>query len=143
MINLKTKITQIHYTRDPQGVLFEILKFCSYFYGAGSRIKNFLYDKGILKPKRVAAYVISVGNMTTGGVGKTPVVAEIAKYLVAKGERVAIVSRGYGGKLNNKNVNMISDGQSIFFDAVQAGDEPYMLSEMTQDVMFLLVEIDT
>ena len=81
MINLKTKITQIHYTRDPQGVLFEILKFCSYFYGAGSRIKNFLYDKGILKPKRVAAYVISVGNMTTGGVGKTPVVAEIAKYL--------------------------------------------------------------
>ena len=104
MINLKTKITQIHYTRDPQGVLFEILKFWSYFYGAGSRIKNFLYDKGILKPKRVAAYVISVGNMTTGGVGKTPVVAEIAKYLVAKGERVAIVSRGYGGKLNNKNV---------------------------------------
>lgn len=130
MINLKTKITQIHYTREPQGILFEILKFCSYFYGAGSRIKNFLYDKGILKPKKVAAYVISVGNMTTGGVGKTPVVAEIAKYLVAKGERVAIVSRGYGGKLNNKNVNMISDGQNIYFDAIQAGDEPYMLSEM-------------
>lgn len=130
-MNLKTKITQIHYTREPEGFLFEILKFCSYFYTAGSRFKNFMYDKKLFRPKRVDAYVISIGNMTTGGVGKTPVVAEIAKYLVARGENVAIVSRGYGGKLNNKNVNMISDGKTIYFDAVQAGDEPYMLSEMT------------
>lgn len=131
MMNLKTQITKIHYQRDPQGVLFEILKFCSYFYGIGSRLKNFCYDKGLIKPKRVNAYVISVGNMTTGGVGKTPVVSEIAKYFVAHGEKVAIVSRGYGGKLNNKNVNMISDGSSIYFDAVQAGDEPYWLAENT------------
>lgn len=131
MMNLKTKITQIHYTREPEGFLFEILKFCSHFYTAGSRFKNFLYDKKIFKPKRVDAYVISVGNMTTGGVGKTPVVAEIARYLTMRGEKTAIVSRGYGGKLDNKNVNMISDGKTIYFDAVQAGDEPYMLSEMT------------
>lgn len=131
MMNLKTQITKIHYQRDPQGVLFEILKFCSYFYGIGSRLKNFCYDKGLIKPKRVNAYVISVGNMTTGGVGKTPVVSEIAKYFVSHGEKVAIVSRGYGGKLNNKNVNMISDGSSIYFDAVQAGDEPYWLAENT------------
>lgn len=131
MMNLKTQITKIHYKRDPQGVLFEILKFCSYFYGIGSRLKNFCYDKGLIKPKRVNAYVISVGNMTTGGVGKTPVVSEIAKYFISHGEKVAIVSRGYGGKLNNKNVNMISDGSSIYFDAVQAGDEPYWLAENT------------
>ena len=129
MINLKTKITQIHYTRDPKGILFGILKFCSYFYGIGSRLKNFLYDKNILKPKRVKAFVISVGNMTTGGVGKTPVVTEIARYLVQHGRRVAIVSRGYGGKLNNKHVNMISDGMSIFYDASDAGDEPFWLAE--------------
>lgn len=131
MLNLKTKITKLHYTKAPEGFLFEVLKFCAYFYGTGSRIKNFLYDKKILKQKRVPAYVISVGNMTTGGVGKTPVVAEIAKYLVERGTKVAIISRGYGGKLNNRNVNMISDGQNIYFDAVQAGDEPYMLAEMT------------
>ena len=125
MINLKTKITQLHYTRDPEGILFDFLKFCSYFYAIGSRFKNFLYDKKIIKPKRVNAYVISVGNMTTGGVGKTPVVSEIAKYLIAHGQNVAIVSRGYGGRLNNKNINMISDGASIYFDAFQAGDEPY------------------
>ncbi len=131
MINLKTKITQLHYTRDPEGILFDFLKFCSYFYGFGSRLKNFCYDKGIIKPKKVGAYVISVGNMTTGGVGKTPVVSEIAKYLIAHGQNVAIVSRGYGGRLNNKNINMISDGTSIYFDAVQAGDEPYWLAENT------------
>ena len=131
MINLKTKITQLHYTRDPEGILFDFLKFCSYFYAIGSRFKNFLYDKKIIKPKRVNAYVISVGNMTTGGVGKTPVVSEIAKYLITHGQNVAIVSRGYGGRLNNKNINMISDGASIYFDAFQAGDEPYWLAENT------------
>lgn len=70
--------------------------------------------------------------MTTGGVGKTPVVSEIAKYLVNLGQRVAIVSRGYGGKLDNRKINMISDGTSVYFDAVQAGDEPYWLAENTQ-----------
>lgn len=132
MQNIKTKITQMHYKRDSKGVLFDILKFCSYFYGFGSRMKNFLYDNKILKPKKVNAYVLSVGNMTTGGVGKTPVVSEIAKYLVNLGQRVAIVSRGYGGKLDNSKINMISDGTSIYFDAVQAGDEPYWLAENTK-----------
>ena len=82
MQNIKTKITQMHYQRDSKGVLFDILKFCSYFYGFGSRMKNFLYDNKILKPKKVNAYVISVGNMTTGGGGKTPVVSEIAENLI-------------------------------------------------------------
>lgn len=129
--NIKTKITQIHYQREPEGVLFDLLKFCSYFYGAGSALKNFLYDKKIIKPMKVNAYVISVGNMTTGGVGKTPVVSEIAKYLVNAGKKVAIVSRGYGGRLSNRKINMISDGSRIYFDALQAGDEPYWLAENT------------
>lgn len=131
MQNIKTKITQIHYQRDPQGILFEFLKFCSYFYGIGSRLKNFLYDKKIIKPKKVNAFVISVGNMTTGGVGKTPIVSEIAKYLIAQGRKVAIVSRGYGGRLSNRSINMISDGSVIYFDALDAGDEPYWLAENT------------
>lgn len=131
MKNLKTEITKLHYTRNPEGILFDFLKFCSYFYGFGSRLKNYLYDKKILRPKKVDAYVISVGNMTTGGVGKTPVVSEIAKYLISCGKKTAIVSRGYGGRLSNKNVNLVSDGVSIYFDAFLAGDEPYWLAENT------------
>lgn len=129
MYSIKTEITKLHYTKEPKGKLFKLLKFCSYFYGAGSRLKNFLYDKGILKSRKVDAYVISVGNFTTGGVGKTPVVAELAKYFVSKGEKVCIISRGYGGKLSNKKVNVISDGVNIYYKADMAGDEPYWLAE--------------
>ena len=128
MKNYKTQITQLHYNKTPKGCLFEFLKFCSVFYGIGSGLKNFLYDNNILKPKKVDAYVISVGNFTTGGVGKTPVVAEIAKYLINKGEKPAIISRGYGGKLNNKNINVISDGINLHYNADLAGDEPYWLA---------------
>ena len=124
-MNIKTEITKIHYTKKPEGLLFSLLTFCSFFYGIGSGFKNFLYDKKFLKPKKVNAYVISVGNFTTGGVGKTPVVAEIAKYLIEKGDRVAIISRGYGGKLDNSNVHVISDGINLYYKADMAGDEPY------------------
>ena len=127
-MNLKTEITKIHYDKNPKGLLFNLLRFCSVFYALASRTKNFLYDNKILKPKKVDAFVISVGNFTTGGVGKTPFVAELAKYFILQGEKVAIVSRGYGGKLNNKNVNIISDGRNVNYSADMAGDEPYWLS---------------
>lgn len=135
MNGLKTSISKIHYDKNAKGIFFNLLKFCSIFYGVGSGLKNKLYDKGILKPKKVDAYVISVGNLTTGGVGKTPVVAQIAKYYVEKGEKVAIVSRGYGGKLSNKNINVISDGNEIFFNAELAGDEPHWLAENTNAIV--------
>lgn len=124
-MNLKTEITKLHYTKKPKGILFKLLKFFSLFYGFGSGLKNFLYDKNLFHPRRVKAYVISIGNFTTGGVGKTPITAEIAKYFIERNERVAIISRGYGGKLNKKQVNVISDGINLFYKADMAGDEPY------------------
>lgn len=134
-MELKTKITKIHYDKNAKGLLVKILEFGSIFYGFGSGLKNLLYDKKIIKPKAVEAYVISVGNITTGGVGKTPVVAEIAKYLMEKGFTPAIVSRGYGGKLSNKNINVISDGKTTFFNAQQAGDEPFWLAQNTAAIV--------
>lgn len=133
-MGLKTKISKLHYDKNAKGSFFHLLKFCSLFYGLGSRLKNHLYDKGILKPQKVDAYVISVGNLTTGGVGKTPVVAEIAKYLMEiKREKVAIVSRGYGGKLSG--INVITGGTQIFYGADKAGDEPYWLAENTKAIV--------
>lgn len=134
-MNVKTKITKLHYDKNAKGIF--ILDFVSFFYGIASCIKNFLYDKHIISPKSVDACVISVGNITTGGVGKTPVVSKIAEYLLLNGNHVAIVSRGYGGRLSNKNVNIISDGKTIFYDAKQAGDEPYWLAENTKGVQVL------
>ena len=131
-MNIKTEITKIHYNKDAKGLFVKLLEFASIFYGIASSLKNTLYDKKILKPKKVAAFVISVGNITTGGVGKTPVVSEIAKYFLSKGDKVAIVSRGYGGKLSNRQINIISDGETIFYNAQLAGDEPFWLAENTK-----------
>lgn len=136
-MNIKTRITRIHYDKNAKGMFINLLNFCSYFYNCGSKIKNLLFDKQILKSKKVNAYVISVGNMTTGGVGKTPVVLEIARYLTQKGKKVAIVSRGYGGKLSNKNINVISDGETIFYTAQMAGDEPFMLAQKARGICVL------
>lgn len=128
IVNIKTEITKLHYDKNAKGLFFNFLKFCSIFYGIASSTKNFLYDKKIIKPKRVSTFVISVGNFTTGGVGKTPVVAEIARHFVQNGEKPAIISRGYGGKLCNKNVHVISDGINLYYKADMAGDEPYWLA---------------
>ena len=135
VLNLKTEITKLHYNKNAKGFL--ILDLASFFYGCGSGLKNFLYDKKILKPKKVDAFVTSVGNITTGGVGKTPVVSEIAKYLINKNEKVAIISRGYGGKLPNKEINIISDGKTIFYNAILAGDEPFWLAQNTKDAIVI------
>lgn len=132
-MGIKTNISKLHYDKQAKGFLFNLLKFCSVFYGVGSRLKNEMYDRKILKPKKVNAFVISVGNVTTGGVGKTPVVAKLAEYLEKKGERVAIISRGYGGTL--KGVNVISDGEEIFFSSQKAGDEPHWLAENTHAIV--------
>lgn len=137
MKNLKSEITKIHYNKDAKGIFIKILEFASIFYGMGSGLKNFLYDKNILKPKKVNAFVISVGNITTGGVGKTPVVAEIAKYLYSQGEKPAIISRGYGGKLSNKQINLISDGKKIYYNANLAGDEPFWLAENSKGTVVI------
>lgn len=136
-MNLKTEITKIHYNKDYKGILLKLLEFASIFYGIGSGLKNTLYDKNIIKPKKVDAYVISVGNITTGGVGKTPVVSEIAKYFINKGDKVAIISRGYGGRLSNKNINVISDGEKIYYNANLSGDEPFWLAQNTKGAIVI------
>ena len=134
---MKTYISKLHYKKDLNSidkiVLF-CLKIVSIPYFIGSSIKNYLYKKNILKSYNTGCNVISVGNLTTGGTGKTPITAEIANYFVKKGEKVCIVSRGYKGKLDISEPNLISDGENIFYDASLSGDEPYWLSKNCKGV---------
>ena len=69
----------------------------SWLYGLVVRCKTFLYCSRILEPKRLKAAVISVGNLTVGGTGKTPMVLWLAEKFLGEGKRVAILSRGYQG----------------------------------------------
>src|SRR5687768_1433590 len=69
--------------------------------------------------------VISIGNITLGGTGKTPCVQWVARELQKTGRRVAVVSRGYGGALS-KSGAIVSDGETIFLKAQDAGDEPLL-----------------
>ena len=124
-MDLKTKITKLHYDKKAKGLFIDMLEFFSIFYGFVSRMRNKFYDMGLLKQIKVDALVISVGNITTGGVGKTPLVAKLAQHFINKDEKVAVITRGYGGKLSNKKVNLISDGVIIYYDAIDAGDEAY------------------
>lgn len=124
-MSFKTNITKLHYDKNAKGLFVDLLDFLSIFYGFVSRFRNKLYDMNIIKSVKVNAKVISVGNLTTGGVGKTPVVAKLTQYYLNKDEKVAVITRGYGGKLSNKKVNLISDGVNVYHDASDAGDEAY------------------
>lgn len=69
----------------------------SLLYGGIVRLRVWLYAKGLLKQKRLKAPVVSVGNLTVGGTGKTPMVIWLAERFLAEGKHVAILSRGYSG----------------------------------------------
>ena len=98
----------------------------SRLYGLGARMRRNLYAWGLLRTKKLPAPVVSVGNLTVGGTGKTPVVACLARLLQDRGQRVAVLSRGYGGE--NRHVTCISDGQRLYKKPPEVGEEPYWLA---------------
>jgi tetraacyldisaccharide 4'-kinase len=96
-------------------------------YGLGAWGRRALYDRGWRQPRRLPGPVLSLGNLTVGGVGKTPLTAYLARRFQAAGCRVAILSRGYGGRATG--INVISDGARVFLKPPQAGDEAYLLAQ--------------
>jgi tetraacyldisaccharide 4'-kinase len=98
----------------------------SWLYGRGARLRRALYTRGLFKANRLPAPVISVGNLTVGGTGKTPVVACLARLWRDRGRRVAILSRGYGGR--RRSATCLSDGEHVYHQPPEVGEEPYWLA---------------
>lgn len=97
-------------------------------YSLAMRIRSLLYMNKVLKVSKLSVPVISIGNLTMGGSGKTPTVQMVARFLQSKGFTPGVISRGYGGKAT-KEVNVVSDGEKIFLTVEDAGDEPFMLAQ--------------
>ena len=98
----------------------------SWLYGLVVYARNKAFDWGVLRVKRVRVPVISVGNLTAGGTGKTPLVEYLVSYLLSTRRRVAVVSRGYGRR--STGVVVVSDGKTLLVDALGGGDEPVQIA---------------
>ena len=88
--------------------------------------REWLYDRGVLRSRTLSCPVVSIGNLTVGGTGKTPAVELAAQTLTALGRRVAIVSRGY--RRRSSGIQVVADTASVRLDPADAGDEPFLLA---------------
>ncbi len=96
-------------------------------YGAAVRLRSWGYAAGVLRTARLQAPVISIGNLTMGGTGKTPTIIALGKRLLDSGHRVAVLSRGYKGEHSGGPL-LVSDGQGIHATASEAGDEALVIA---------------
>ncbi|MEA1935460.1 MAG: tetraacyldisaccharide 4'-kinase [Thermodesulfobacteriota bacterium] len=112
--------------------LFSLYLF-SIFYSGIIRLRNQAYDLGFFKTKKLGCKVISIGNITVGGTGKTPTVIMLANLLKELGYKPTVLSRGYGGK-NKDSINVVSDGSNILMDTNVAGDEPILIAKSVNHI---------
>ena len=129
-----------------RGILYAL----SFVYERLVQLRLYLYRKRIFRERALGCLVISVGNLTVGGTGKTPIVEKVARALQAGGRRVAILSRGYKSVPRKRSwldrlqrnigdpPRIVSNGKSLLLDSVTAGDEPYMLAHNLKDVVVLV-----
>lgn len=104
-----------------------VLPPLSLLYGAVTRTRLSLYRRGTFHTTKLDRPVISIGNITTGGTGKTPLVEWVARTVASHGKKVCILTRGYGRKDPHLQV-IVSDGYGILASPAEAGDEPYLLA---------------
>ena len=132
----------------PSTLRFLLRQLSRVFTGVAS-LRVYMYRKGFLRNHTLGCQVVSVGNLTVGGTGKTPVVEIFARELTRNGRKVAILSRGYKrekrpfkerlrDKLLFKNKKspprIVSNGERLLLDSARSGDEPYMLATNLRSV---------
>lgn len=109
-------------------LLLALLRGMSYLYEFGVSCKLALYNSGIMRREKLPCYVISIGNITVGGTGKTPTAQKMAAIVKEMGYRVVILNRGYRSHWG-KEIGVVSNGEKIFMTAYEAGDEAYLMAK--------------
>ncbi|MBP2654202.1 MAG: lpxK [Firmicutes bacterium] len=104
------------------------LRVMSFIYGLGVRTILGLYKCGVLKQHRLQCKVISLGNITVGGTGKTPTAQLLAAAIRDMGYRVVILNRGYRSSWRGQ-IGLVSDGRRLYMSVNEAGDEAYLLAK--------------
>ena len=137
----------------PARLTSAVLLGLSKLFEVGVQFRLFLWRNRIFRHHTLGCQVVSIGNLSVGGTGKTPVVEVLARALQQRGRRVAILSRGYKStprplwqRILTKITfqedkippKVVSDGRSLLLDSEQAGDEPYMLASNLKDVVVLV-----
>jgi len=115
-----------------------LLSPASLLFGVIVWLRNLAYTKGWLRSYTVPAPVVSVGNLTVGGTGKTPMVIALAGFFMEQGYHVGIVSRGFRRK--SRGVRLVSDGKTLFANAQESGDEPYLMAEQLRRAVVIVGE---
>ena len=100
--------------------------------------RNLFYTFGFFVSRKLPTKVISIGNITTGGTGKTPAVIYLANILIKRGKRVAVLSRGYGRK--TAGTQLVTDGNTPVLDWRNFGDEPTLISKALSGVPVVVDE---
>lgn len=118
-----------------------ILPPLSVLYGAVTRTRLSLYRRGTFHSTKLDRPVISVGNITTGGTGKTPLVEWVARTVAATGKRVCILTRGYGRDNPDRRV-VVSDGNTVLSTPSEAGDEPFLLAVNLVGIAAVIADAD-
>ncbi len=139
--NLQTYFSSLIHTNDVSGISQKIIMVVLYLFSLiYAQLVNFKlagYKIGLFQRKSLDCYVISLGNITVGGTGKTPTAQRLAREIHDMGYRVVILNRGYRAKWHG-DVGIVSDGIRLHMDAAEAGDEAYMLAKHLPNVPVLI-----
>lgn len=129
-----------------------VLRGASWLFKLVVLMRLYLFHSSIARQARLGTLVVSVGNITVGGTGKTPVVELLARTLTERGRKVAILTRGYksaeldeaqewkdkDGRQVENLPKIASDGRTRFLSPLYSGDEPFMLAKNLDGVAVLV-----
>lgn len=122
---------------EGQRLLNWVLSWFSWQYFIAVKLREYGFEQGWIEVRRLPCTVVSVGNITVGGTGKTPMVIYLAQMIHNLGYQTVVISRGYGGTAQRSG-GIVSDGNRLLLEADQAGDEPRMIAERIPHVPVLI-----